>query len=122
MSHSLKTGADLINEAKARIRESQVPELKSALGAAAAPTVLDVREPNETNLGRIPGAIVLPRGTMETKIEALVPRDAKLVIYCASGNRSALAADTLQQMGYSNVSSLAGGWNAWVHAGGPVEG
>lgn len=122
MSTSIKSGADLIAEAKQRIRESNVGELKAALDAASAPVVLDVREPNETNLGRIPGAIVLPRGTMETKIEALVPRDANVVIYCASGNRSALAADTLQQMGYSNVSSLAGGWNAWVHGGGPVEG
>jgi rhodanese-related sulfurtransferase len=122
MSPSIKSGADLIAEAKQRIRESTVAELQPALGTPKAPTLLDCREPNETNLGRIPGAIVLPRGTMETKIEALVPRDAHLVIYCASGNRSALAADTLQQMGYSNVSSLAGGWNAWVHGGGPVEG
>jgi rhodanese-related sulfurtransferase len=122
MSPFNKSGADLISEAKQRIRESNVAELKAALGTPKAPVVLDVREPNETNLGRIPGAIVLPRGQMETKIEALVPRDANLVIYCASGNRSALAADTLQQMGYSNVSSLAGGWNAWAYAGGPVEG
>jgi rhodanese-related sulfurtransferase len=122
MSHALKTGADLINEAKQRIRESSVAQLKSVLGSPDAPIVLDVREPNETNLGRVPGAIVLPRGTMETKIEALVPRDAKLVIYCASGNRSALAADTLQQMGYTGVSSLAGGWNAWAQSGGPIEG
>jgi rhodanese-related sulfurtransferase len=122
MSSSIKSGADLIAEAKQRIRESNVGELRAALDTPGAPVLLDVREPNETNLGRIPGAIVLPRGTMETKIEALVPRDADLVIYCASGNRSALAADTLQQMGYSSVSSLAGGWNAWVHSGGPVEG
>jgi rhodanese-related sulfurtransferase len=122
MSQTLKTGADLIAEAKQRIRESNVTQLKAALGGPDVPVILDVREPNETNLGRIPGAIVLPRGTMETKIEAMVPRDANLVVYCASGNRSALAADTLRQMGYSNASSLAGGWNAWVHAGGPVEG
>lgn len=120
MSH--KSGSDLIAEAKSRIRESSVQELKASLGGARAPVVLDVREPAETNLGRIPGAVVIPRGTMETKIEAVVPRDAALVIYCASGNRSALAADTLRQMGYSNVSSLAGGWNAWVAADGPVEG
>ena len=120
MSH--KSGSDLIAEAKSRIRESSVQELKAALGGARTPVVLDVREPAETNLGRIPGAMVIPRGTMETKIEAVVPRDAVLVVYCASGNRSALAADTLRQMGYSNVSSLAGGWNAWVAADGPVEG
>jgi rhodanese-related sulfurtransferase len=117
-----KSGSDLIAEAKSRIRESTVRELEPALGTPGAPVILDVREPNETNLGRIPGAIVIPRGTMETKVEAIVPRDAHVVIYCASGNRSALAADTLQQMGYGNVSSLAGGWNAWVSSGGPVEG
>lgn len=117
-----KSGADLINEAKTRIRESSTADLQAALGKPGAPVVLDVREPAETNLGRIPGSIVIPRGTMETKIEAVVPRDANLVIYCASGNRSALAADTLQQMGYRNVSSLAGGWSGWVHAGGAVEG
>ena len=122
MAPTIKSGADLINEAKARIRESTTGELKGAIGGPNAPLILDCREPNETNLGRIPGAIVIPRGTMETKIEAIVPRDAHLVIYCASGNRSALAADTLQQMGYTNVSSLAGGWSGWVAAGGPVEG
>lgn len=119
---SNKSGSDLIAEAKSRIRESSVQDLKASLGTASAPVVLDVREPNETNLGRIPGAIVIPRGTMETKVEAMIPRDANVVIYCASGNRSALAADTLQQMGYANVASMAGGWNAWVAAGGPVEG
>ena len=119
---SIKSGADLIAEAKTRIRESSAADLKKAIGTPRAPVILDVREPAETNLGRIPGALVIPRGTMETKIEAVVPRDAELVIYCASGNRSALAADTLQQMGYTNVSSLAGGWSGWVGAGGPVEG
>ena len=84
--------------------------------------MLDCREPNETNLGRIPGAVVIPRGTLETKIEAVVPRERALIIYCAGGNRSALAADTLQQMGYTNVASMAGGWGAWVAAGGAVEG
>jgi rhodanese-related sulfurtransferase len=120
MSH--KSGSDLIADAKTRIRESTVDALKSTIGTPGAPVILDVREPAETNLGRIPGAIVIPRGTMETKIEAVVPRDAELVIYCASGNRSALAADTLQQMGYTKVSSLKGGWNAWAQGGGPVEG
>lgn len=118
----MKSGLDLINEAKARIREVRVRELAPLVGTPGAPVLLDVREPNETNLGRIPGAIVIPRGQMETKIEAIVPRDAHLVIYCASGNRSALAADTLQQMGYANVASLAEGWNGWVVSGGPVEG
>ena len=113
----MKSGTDLIREAKARIREVSVSEVKQALGGASAPVLLDIREPNETNLGRLPGAVVIPRGTMETKVEAVIPRDATVVIYCASGNRSALAADTLQQMGYANVASLAGGWMDWVTSG-----
>ncbi len=117
----IKTGADLIAEAKNRIREIQIDEVKRLLGTPGAPMLLDVREPNETNLGRLPGALVIPRGTMETKVEALFPREAFVVIYCASGNRSALAADTLQQMGYHNVASMAGGFNGWVVSGGAVE-
>ncbi len=117
-----KTGADLINESKTRIREVSVAQVQQLLGTPGAPRLVDCREPQETNLGRLPGATVLPRGQFETKIEAIVPRDAHLVIYCQSGNRSALAADTLQQMGYTNVASMAGGINAWMMAGGPVEG
>lgn len=116
-----KTAAEMIAEAKSRIREVTAAEVAKALEGPQAPVLLDVREPRETNLGRIVGALVIPRGQLETNIEAAVPRDAKLVIYCASGNRSAFAADTLQQMGYTDVASMAGGWNAWVGLGGPVE-
>jgi rhodanese-related sulfurtransferase len=119
---TIKTGADLIAEAKTRIREVTIDQVKRQLDAGTPPVLLDCREPQETNLGRLPGAIVIARGQMETKIEAVVPRDAELVIYCASGNRSALAADTLQQMGYTNVASMAGGFNGWMMSGGPVEG
>ena len=92
--------------------------------ATAAPNVvfLDVREQNEWNLGRIPGAKFIPRGTLETTVEKQIPRDANVVVYCASGNRSALAADTMRVMGYEHVSSLRGGFRAWVDAGGEVEG
>lgn len=120
MTH--KTGTDLINEAKTRIREVSVAEVQQLLGTPGTPMLVDCREPQETNLGRLPSAMVLPRGQIETKIEAAVPRDAQVVVYCQSGNRSALAADTLQQMGYTNVASMAGGINAWMMAGGPVEG
>lgn len=119
---SYKTAADLIAEAKSRIREVSARDVLQTLGTPGAPVLLDVREPQETNLGRLPGAVILPRGNLETKIEALIPRDAKVVIYCASGNRSAFAADTMQVMGYADVASMAGGWNAWVGLGGPVEG
>ena len=120
MSH--KTGADMVAQARAKVREVTVAEMLQAIDKPGAPTFLDVRERAETNLGRIPGAIVLARGSMETKIEALVPRDAKLVIYCASGNRSAFAAVTLAEMGYTDVASLKEGFNGWAASGGEVEG
>jgi rhodanese-related sulfurtransferase len=83
---------------------------------------LDVREQNEWNLGRLPRATFIPRGVLETTIEQRVPRDTKVVVYCAGGNRSALAADTMQQMGYHDVASMAGGFRAWADAGGEIEG
>ena len=119
---SPKSGTDLINEAKTRIREIAPNQVKSLIERKEKAVYLDVREPNEWNLGHLPGAVHIPRGTLETKIEQAIPRDARIVIYCAGGNRSALAADTLQQMGYSKVESMSGGWRDWVAAGGPVEG
>lgn len=116
---SEKSGLDLINESKSRIREI------SAADAVAKPEAgviyFDCREPNEYALGHIPGAVFIPRGNLETKIEAAIPRDKKVLIYCASGNRSALAADTMQQMGYTDVASMSGGFRGWVDAGGQVE-
>lgn len=116
----MKSGTDLINEAKARIREVS-PREALALHERGGTTFLDVRDQQEVNLGRIPGAVHISRGTMETKIEAAVPRDADVVIYCASGNRSALAAETLREMGYGKVSSLAGGFRGWAEAGGDID-
>ena len=82
---------------------------------------LDVREPNEWNLGRLPHAIHLPRGNLETKVEAVIDRNQKVVIYCARGNRSALAALTMKQMGYENVASMARGFQGWADINGEVE-
>jgi rhodanese-related sulfurtransferase len=118
----MKSGHDLIADAKQRITEVTPHEVRTRKERGEAMVLLDVREPNEWNLGRIPGAMHIPRGTMETAIEARVPREANVVIYCASGNRSALAADTLQQMGYGKVASMSGGFRDWVGTGGPVEG
>ena len=117
-----KTGADLVEEARARIREISAAAAKAMIERGEAVVYLDVREPNEWNLGHIPKAVHLPRGNLESKVEALVPRDAKVVVYCARANRSALAADTMQVMGYTDVTSLAGGWGEWMAADGPVEG
>ena len=118
----MKSGMQLIAEAKQRIREVTPQQVNERLSRGDKFVLLDVREPNEWNLGRVPGAVHIPRGIMETSIEARVPRDAEVVIYCAGGNRSALAADTLQEMGYTNVSSMSGGFKDWAGMGGPVEG
>ena len=117
-----KSGMDLINEAKTRIKEVSAADVKKMVQSGEKTIYLDVREPNEWNLGHVPKAMHIPRGTLETKVEQAIPRDANVVIYCAGGNRSALAADTMQQMGYMNVSSMIGGWRSWVEAEGPVEG
>ena len=117
----MKSGTDLINDAKARIREVDATEALRRHTSSGA-TFLDVRDQQEVNLGRIPGAIHISRGTLETKAEGAIPRDARLVVYCGSGSRSALAADTLRQMGYTDVCSLAGGFRAWAEAGGDIDG
>jgi rhodanese-related sulfurtransferase len=115
-----KTGSDLVAEAKARVRE--IDAAQAIVQQEKAKTVfLDVREPAEWNLGHVPNAIHIPRGQLEGKVEATIPREAEVVIYCAGGSRSALAADTLQQMGYTNVASLAGGFRAWTEGGGEID-
>ena len=117
----MKSGTDLINDAKTRIAEIGAQDAL-ALHANGTAIFVDIRDQQEVNLGKVPGALHISRGTMETRIEAAVPRDATVVLYCASGNRSALAADTLQQMGYSKVTSLAGGFRAWAERGGEIDG
>jgi rhodanese-related sulfurtransferase len=119
---SYKTAEDLIAEASTRVRHVSAAETIAALDGPNAPILLDIREQNETNLGRMKGAIVIPRGKLEQNVEALIQRDQNVVIYCASGNRSVLAADTLQVMGYTNAATMDGGWKEWVSLGGPVEG
>lgn len=118
---SYKTGAELTEEARGRIREVTPAEVAAMRERGEKVVYLDVREPNEWNLGRIPGAVFLPRGQLESKVEDAVPRDAKVVIYCARGNRSALAADTLQQMGYEDVASMSGGFQQWAMEDREVE-
>lgn len=120
MAH--KSGTDLVEEAKQRVKEVTPAEAMRLRESNPSIVYLDVREPNEWNLGRIPGALFIPRGNLESRIEATIPRENKIIIYCARGNRSALAADTLQQMGYSDVASMSQGYIGWVDAGGEVEG
>lgn len=115
-----KSGQDLINEAKSRITEIDAPQAIAALGDDQV-IFLDVREPNEWNLGHVPGAVHIPRGQIEGKVEGAVDRNKRVVVYCAGGSRSALAADTLRQMGYDRAESLRGGFRAWAEGGGDVE-
>ena len=117
----MKTAADLIAEAKSRITEVTPDEVRARRARGEEFTLLDVREPNEWGLAHIPGAMHIPRGIMEGAIETRIPREQEVVIYCASGNRSAFAADVLQQMGYRKVSSMSGGIRGWTDAGGEVE-
>lgn len=116
----MKSGADLIRECKSRIRQVNAGEAMD-IHARGGAVFLDVRDLPEVNLGRIPGAVHVSRGNIETKIEAVVPRNAEVIIYCASGNRSALAAETMTQMGYSNVASLDTGFRGWAESGGEID-
>lgn len=117
----MKSGTDLVTEARTRIREVS-PAEALALHAKGGTTFLDVRDLQEVNLGRIPGAVHVSRGQLESKVEGVLSRDTPLVVYCGGGSRSALATDTLRQMGYENVSSLAGGFRGWAESGGDIDG
>ena len=116
-----KSGRELIAEAKTKIKEVTARDVQKRLADGERVVLLDIREANEWNLGHIPNAVYMPRGVLETTIEASIPRDVTLVLYCASGNRSALAAVTLEEMGYQNVASMAGGFRDWAGTGGDVE-
>jgi rhodanese-related sulfurtransferase len=116
----MKTAKDLYSEARARVRQIDAKEALR-LHAEGRAKFVDVRDLNEVNLGMIPGAIHLDRGRLESKVEEAIPRDATIVLYCAAGNRSALAAETLREMGYSDVSSLDSGFRGWVEAGGDIQ-
>jgi rhodanese-related sulfurtransferase len=118
----MKSYADLVNDARTRIPEVTVSDVRAMQEAGTPVVLVDVRDQSEVNLGFIPGALHISRGTLEGKIERAVARDAKVVLYCSSGNRSLLAGDMLRQMGYVDVSSLAGGIRAWVEQGGELDG
>jgi len=107
---------DLLTETKQRIRETTPEEAESQLGNA---TFLDVREQDEYDQGTIPGAVFIPRGHLESQAETKLgrDRDEPVVVFCAAGARSAFAADTLQQLGYTNVASMIGGFGRWKNEG-----
>lgn len=118
----MKTGHQLLEEAKKRITEISARDVQQMRERGEDFALVDVREDREWNLGHVPGAVHVARGTLEGRIEGAVPRERKVVLYCAGGNRSALAADTMREMGFRDVASLAGGIQAWVDAGGEIEG
>ena len=114
----MKNAHDLVLEAKAQIHEVALEEGEAAI--RAADLLLDVREADEFHAGHIPGAINIPRGVLEFKLSndpALCARELNIVLYCKTSGRAALAACSLQAMGYRQVQSLAGGFDAWSAAG-----
>jgi len=112
----------LVNEAKARIRQIDMAEYQRMLAAGSPHVLVDVREDEEWAAGHAAAAVHLGKGIIERDIESAVPhKDVALVLYCGGGYRSALAADALQKMGYTNAISLDGGWRAYQAAGLPVK-
>lgn len=116
----MKSARQLFDEARAKIKQVTAAEVRDRVAAGEPITLIDVREANEWNIGHLPNAIHIARGVLESNIDNRVPRDATVVLYCASGNRSALAALSLEEMGYSNVASMAGGFKDWVAIGGDI--
>jgi sulfur-carrier protein adenylyltransferase/sulfurtransferase len=108
---------DLLAAARERVPEVQVDDLASRVGTDEAPILVDVREQGEWDEGHIPGAVHVPRGFLENRIAGVASPDQEIVVSCASGARSLLAGETLRQMGYTNVSSLAGGFTRWKQSG-----
>jgi rhodanese-related sulfurtransferase len=112
---------EIVNEAKSRVRETSVDQIRQRLDKGEKFVLVDVREDNEYAKDHLPGAIHLGKGIIERDIEQAVPdTKAEIVLYCGGGFRSAMAADNLQKMGYSNVISMDGGIREWREKGYPL--
>jgi len=112
----------LVNEAKKQVKETNVADVRRRMDSGEKFLLVDVREDNEWEKGHLPGAVHMGRGVIERDIEIQVPETAtKMILYCGGGFRSALVADNLQKMGYTNVESMDGGWKGWVAAGLPTK-
>lgn len=123
MMAMFKSAHELVMEAKKAIKECAPAEMQPQL-ADAAPLLIDVREPEEFARGHVPGAVNIPRGMLEFAISgnpALQDLARPVVVYCKTSGRAALSAAALQTMGFSNVTSIAGGFDAWQTAGYPVD-
>lgn len=113
-----KTYQELMTEARDSVPEVTIDEVQAQMENGARPTLLDVREREEYREGHLEGSVPLPRGFLEMRIEEAVPdKSAPIVAYCAGGVRSLIAARTLKEMGYENVTSMSGGYTAWKNAG-----
>ena len=111
----------LVADAKQNVTEIS-PREAAAKSKRGEALIIDVREKDEWDEEHIPDATHMSRGTIELDIEEkVIDRDAMIICHCGGGGRSALAAETLQKMGYTNVHSMAGGWKAWKESGAPVE-
>jgi rhodanese-related sulfurtransferase len=122
MEHS-KGFLEIVLDAKKRVRETNPEEVRRRQETGERFHLVDVREDSEWERGRALGALHLGKGIIERDIERVIPdRDEEIVLYCGGGYRSALAADTLAKMGYTNVVSMDGGWKRWRELGYPVEG
>jgi rhodanese-related sulfurtransferase len=111
----------LVSEAKTRVRETNVTDVKTRMESGEKFLLVDVREDNEWANGHLPGAVHMGRGIIERDIEAKMPETStKIILYCGGGFRSALVADNLQKMGYTSVESMDGGWRGWMEAGLPT--
>ena len=112
----------LVNDAKTRIREVTVDQVKDMLDRGTRFELIDTREESEFARGHLPHARPLSKGIIERDIETAIPdRGTPVVLYCGGGFRSALAADNLQKMGYTNVLSMDGGWREWIEKRYPTE-
>ncbi|MEZ6140812.1 MAG: rhodanese-like domain-containing protein [Zavarzinella sp.] len=112
----------IVQDAKTRVQECTIEEYLKKLENGEKPLLVDVREESEFAAGHIPGAIHLGKGVIERDVETKIPDlDTPLVLYCGGGFRSALAADNLQKMGYTNVISMDGGWRGWTERQLPTE-
>jgi sulfur-carrier protein adenylyltransferase/sulfurtransferase len=127
-TESFRSGQQLIREIRSRVEEVDPTDVKRALDRAQengsaedAPVIVDVREEHEFERGHLPGAVHVPRGYLESRIEGAVPqRDRRIILYCATGQRSALAANTLEkELGYEDVASINGGFTLWRDRGYP---
>ena len=111
----------LVNDAKTRVREISVTDTQARLAKDQSVLLVDVREDDEWREGHATGAKHLGKGIIERDIEQQVPdKNTEMILYCGGGYRSALVADVLQRMGYTNAWSMAGGWKAWKNSGAPT--